>query len=643
MAVKIDLAKKRVALGVGDLVAEALIGAGRVAGVSLWARMEMGREAHQQHQQAQADQFEGYARELFVRWTTSVDDFAVTIQGRIDGVQPPAPGGPAVIEEIKSVIASPLMFAALDADSYPHHAEQLRLYCFLAERGGADAVPAGKRAKGKRPRRSKDSDAKSDEPIANVVYEADGGAAVPPGVREARPGWGGVIGRLIFVNVADGLRKEVPVPGPFDDCARLIEERVRVLIGQAIAIRQQRDQRRDRAPELVFPHSAPRKYQDEMLAAVERALAAGRHLLVSAPSGIGKTAAALYPAVKHALGSGRRVFFVTAKNTQHQNAEESLRHMQVPTAVVFRAREKMCINSVYACREEFCPHLQQMAAKLLRSGVSERLWAQRLMTPETLMDAGRVSSLCPFELALLEAERVDVIVGDYNYVFDPQVYFRRFFQDEDYSDAVLIIDEAHNLVQRAMDYYSPCLRRRQVRELAANLGHVEPSLARDFRKTLGVLDGWFDSVTHARGDEYCQDEERAVGDQEKFLITSPREWFEDLKPAFNKLAVRYLLDKIDRGTAIPDDPVEQFLGDFGQFCSVLAMDGEEFAHIFDTTGGGAVKILCKDPSRPLARRLEGFHSVIAMSATLAPMEFYREMLVRRGTDRPGQFPIAVSS
>ena len=126
------------------------------------------------------------------------------------------------------------------------------------------------------------------------------------------------------------------------------------------------------------------------------------------------------------------------------------------------------------------------------------------------MDAGHAAKVCPFELALMESERTDVIVCDYNYVFDPQVYFRRFFLDADYSDAVLVIDEAHNLVQRAMDYYSPTLRRRQIEELAANLRHVEPSLAKDFREFLGLLCEFFDSLAARHGgDEDSQVEERA--------------------------------------------------------------------------------------------------------------------------------------
>ena len=572
MAVKIDLAKRKMSLGVGDLVAEPLGNAGRVAGLSMWTRLALGREAHANHQRRQAGLHEGYAREIFVRYRTTVDDFTVTIQGRIDGVYPPLNDNPCVIEEIKSIVAPPLVFAALDVKSYPHYVEQLRLYCFFVGQEQQSAL-----------------------------------------------------GRLVFVNVADGATKEIEIRGPFDDCERLIAERVRVFIAQAQQEQQHQEQRRTQSGAIRFPHDKPRKHQDEMMAAVEHALKEGRHLLVSAPSGVGKTTGALYPTLRYALANDRRVFFVTAKNTQQRIVVETLRKLGVPTAVFFRAREPMCINDVYACREEFCPHLRDFRAKLQATGVADRLLEQRLITPEAMMDAGRGASLCPFELALIEAEQTDVIVCDYNYVFDPQVYFRRFFQDADYSNAILVIDEAHNLVQRAMDYYSPNLSRRQIHDLKNNLRHVEPSLAKELKKFLEQIEDFFRSQARPKSDEYTQLDESEAS-QDKYLIPSPRAFFEELKPTFNKLTMRYLLDKTTSGRAIPDDPVDEFFSVFGQFCVVLAMEGEEFSYVFDTTNGESLKILCKDPSRQLAQRLDGFHSVIAMSATLEPVEFYRQML-----------------
>ena len=353
-----------------------------------------------------------------------------------------------MIEEIKSVVLAPLMFAALDARSHPHYVEQLRLYCFLAMEGSA-------------------------------LWAASHG----------RRGWAralqtsGCARRLVYVNATDGARKDIEIPGPFDDCEALIADRVRILIGRAYEEQRQHVSRRQRSTELRFPHDKPRKHQDRMIAAVEKALAEGRHLMITAPSGIGKTAGALYPTVKFALANDMRLFFTTSKNTQQAIALETLRKMggcdgvetvnqsggttadasrstfYAPTAVSFRAREQMCTNDAYACHEEFCPYLRDFAAKLELTRVVDKLLAQRLVLPEAMVEAGRQARLCPFELALLEAERTDVIVCDYNYVFDPQVYFRRFFQDEDYSNAILIVDEAHNLLQRALDYYSPVLRR----------------------------------------------------------------------------------------------------------------------------------------------------------------------------------------
>ncbi len=583
MAVKIDLAKRKVTLGVGDIVAAPVIQVGRVAGLSVWARMELGREAHITHQRAQADLHTGYAREIAVKYQTTVDDFAVTVQGRIDGVYPPTGAGPTVIEEIKSVVQTPLAFAALGRDSYPHYVEQLRLYCFFV-----------------------------------------GGHA---------------IGRLVFLNVADGARKDIEIPGPFADCAALIDDRVRALVQQAQENQQRRAARKAVVPELAFPFPQPRRHQDEMIAAVRNAVQTGRHLLVSAPSGIGKTAGALYPVLQAAVAEGRRVFFVTAKNTQHTQALETVRRIGQTTTVAWRAREKMCINNVYACREEFCPHLQMFALKLERTKVLERL--KPVTTADELIEAGQGASLCPFELALLQAERADCIVCDYNYVFDPQVYLRRFFQDEDYSDAVLIVDEAHNLAARALDYYSPSLRRRQLREVTEQLPLMEPAVAREFRKLIRLINEFFETTGGAAGDEYSQ-VEQPTGSQ--FLIESPRAFIEELRPTVTKLAVRYLLDKLTSGRQLPEDPVDEFFSEFGQFSAVLALEGEEFSYVFDRSGGESVKIICKDASRMLADRLAGFHSVIAMSATLEPMEFYRQLLGFPGerTDTltlPSPFPV----
>ena len=155
---------------------------------------------------------------------------------------------------------------------------------------------------------------------------------------------------------------------------------------------------------------------------------------------------------------------------------------------------------------------------------------------------------------------------------------------------------------------------------------MEPLLARELRQFLRCLDEYFQTQVYHVPDEYSQVEQETVGDGKQFLIESPRPFFESLRPTLNRLSVRYMLDKIESGRAIPDDPMEEFLSELGKFYSVLGMEGEEFSHLYDMTDGESLKIVCKDASRFVAERLEGFHSVIAMSATLEPMEFYERML-----------------
>src|SRR5207247_3949343 len=95
----------------------------------------------------------------------------------------------------------------------------------------------------------------------------------------------------------------------------------------------------------------------------------------------------------------------------------------------------------------------------------ERLLELPVLSPTVCAEVGQHYRVCPFELSLDVAVEADVIIGDYNYVFDPGSYLRRFFQDTPYDDCVLIIDEAHNLYTRGRDYYSPVLRQRRVRQL----------------------------------------------------------------------------------------------------------------------------------------------------------------------------------
>ncbi len=597
MAVKVDFEKKRIVIGVRDLLAVGTIASVQRPSMGIWMRRTLGRDIHISHQRKQANERSDYKQEISVQFSTQVDDFSVKIQGRIDGVyttnNPPA----IIIEEIKSLALNQGSFAELNIQNYLQFVEQLRLYCFLLESGKVLSTWTTQSG-------------------LDAVIETN------------------LVGRLIFINAVDGESQSFEFRQPFIDCEQMIAERIRILLEQALEQNRLSKLRKKSANQLKFPYPYQRKHQDNLIASVEQTVARKRHLLVSAPSGIGKTAGVLYPLLRFALANEKRVFFVTAKNTQAKNPVTTLKSIDSisglashPTVATFRAREKMCINSVYACREEFCPHIQNISSKYQKTNILERLREKKISTAESFMEAGYAAGICPFEIALTSTGQSDVVVCDYNYVFDPQVYLRDIFQDQPYDNLILVIDEAHNLVQRATDYYSPSLSRRYGSEVLSNLHLVSASLADALRDIVQEIDEIFLSIEARQDDEFSQVETEGRNRQEtKFLIEKPNDFFLRLRPQINLLALRYTLEKIERGHLIADDPIEIFFSEFLRFCSVLEIEGTEFSYIFDRTEDESVKIICKDPSRQLAGRVSGFHSVIGMSATLTPINFYQQML-----------------
>src|ERR671933_336099 len=233
-------------------------------------------------------------------------------------------------------------------------------------------------------------------------------------------------------------------------------------------------------------------YEEAMMEQVRLAIRDQSCVLLSAPTGIGKTVAALYPALEHALRDGLRVFFVTAKTTQQALAVETLRQLAEQgvqfTAVHLRAKEKSCLNEIYYCHENVCEFARDYASKLERAHLVDRLLELPVLGPTVCAEVGQHYRVCPFELSLDVAVEADVIIGDYNYVFDPGSYLRRFFQDTPYDDCVLIIDEAHNLYARGRDYYSPVLRQRRVRQLLNYCTDEPARLFRDFAAFFMELD-----------------------------------------------------------------------------------------------------------------------------------------------------------
>jgi len=567
MAIRFDPTTHTLWLSIRDLVDTTAFPGSVSLTPALRSRAAMGREVHTVRQAAQQEALPSYRAEVTIRQQCSVDGYTVHVQGRIDGLY--AEHDALIVEEIKSLLVPPEHFNAITLGHYPAYEQQLTLYIHL--------------------------------------------------LRQQRSG--PVRGHLVLVNLADNATR-VLVVAPEDTAGEaFLVQQVRRILASYAARASRAERRRSSLAALRFPFQTLRPQQEAMMEQVRLAMRDQSCVLLSAPTGIGKTIATLYPAVEHALRDSLRVFFVTAKTTQQTLAVETLQQIARQgvqlSAVHLRAKAKSCLNEVYYCHENVCEFARDYAGKLERSGIIEDLLDLPVLGPAVCAEVGQRLRVCPFELSLDVAFEADVIIGDYNYVFDPGSYLRRFFQDRSYDDCVLIIDEAHNLYARGRDYYSPVLRQRRIRQLLSYCADEPARLFRDFEAFFMALDDLFLQL--------YEEAHPQVG--EPTLVTPPWDLIAALRGHLEALMADYVIYRRRTGPLSGGDPLQDFYYAWQRLCDVLALGGDEFSYIYQHSPDEAVfTVLCRDASRFLHERLRGFHSVVAMSATLTPFAFYQDVL-----------------
>jgi DNA excision repair protein ERCC-2 len=587
LTLRLDSENRTLEVSVGDLVlGDPLLRSRGATGRSLPDRMAMGTRAHQNVQQVRAGHIPGYESEIQVRREFGISGWTVTVQGRVDGLHRDE-NGILVLEEIKSVTLPPSRFTADGIRPRSEHLLQLEIYCALLAEGDEE-----------------------------------------------------VRGLLILFNLADDATLELPVELDAPEARRRLEARLDALLTQVEEERQRLETRTSWADQLVFPFPAMRPGQDELVAAMTGAWEKGHDILASAPAGTGKTAASIWAALQHALANRLGLFFVTAKTTQQKLAAETLEAVatssEIPLrSLVLRAKDAMCLCETRICHEEVCPHIREYPERAANSDIYHRLLDRPLATPERIRELSAEAGICPFEVSLDLCGMVDAVVCDYNYVFDPAVALRRFSEGAN-RDTLLVIDEAHNLLERGRDYYSPSLERN---DLAALFPFLTAGRSRSHRR----LESLF-----AELEALVEDVSRGAGDQ-----SDPLETLVEFDPAplgalrdrLDSALVLYLLESQARGGTSPDDPVLRFAADFGRFANTAQLGGDEFVRIFRRREDNSeqLKILCLDPGRQLGRRIRSFGGTAAMSATLQPVSYYRQVLGFRKTKTdtaafPSPFP-----
>ena len=516
----------------------------------------------QGHQQVQRSRPAGYESEVEIAWRVEGADPPLEVRGRMDGLY--AGAEPVIIEEIKT---TPL---SLDLVGEAHnllHWAQAQCYAYMYAR---------------------------------------------------QTNLSGVCIHLTYYHL-EGSEREAQKEKTFARYFTLAE--LETFFSGLITpyldwMRKMRDwqERRDASiQQLAFPYAAYRPGQREMAVAVYKAIRANERLYVQAPTGVGKTIAALFPAVK-ALGQGlvAKIFYLTAKTPGRLVAEKALEELRQADlqlkSVTLTAKEKICFCPPVDCDPEICVFARGYFDKVKMA--LEEIDQHQAFTRPVIEEIAQKYQVCPFELSLDLALWMDCIICDYNYAFDPRVYLHRFF-DLSTEAYVFLIDEAHNLPDRARAMYSAELDKKTVLDLQRALKAHLPGLV----KKLGGINKILLEYRKA-----CQAEgkpalvEQALPDK---LLEALREFSQGAEDwlALNQAAA-----------------FRQALLEFYFSCSSYLRTAEYFdtAYVsyFERQGqaGLKAKIFCLDPAPRLAAPLERSQATIFFSASLLPMDYFMKLL-----------------
>ncbi|MBF2631363.1 ATP-dependent DNA helicase [Listeria seeligeri] len=366
--------------------------------------------------------------------------------------------------------------------------------------------------------------------------------------------------------------------------------------------------------ELSFPYDSYRRGQRELSIAVYRTAVSGENLFCEAPTGIGKTMSTLFPAVK-AMGEGKtdKIFYFTAKTITRQVAEDALDEMRrkglAARSVTITAKDKICFLDERKCEPDHCQFARGYYDRL-NEALFDLLGQEEAITRTVVEQYARKYTLCPFELSLDVALFCDAIVCDYNYLFDPVVYLKRFFS-EGPGKYTFLVDEVHNLVDRARSMFSATLRKSLVMQ-------VKRQLDKKLHKRLWNSVNAMNKVMVSLNKQLTESGETIHVN--KIGLT---EWNESVLK-FSFVAKEWLPQNTQSETQ--SDVLELYFESL-RYVKIAELYDERYTtQITRTHSDLEIKQLCLDPAFLLSEKLKLGASSVLFSATLRPIDYYTNVL-----------------
>lgn len=355
-----------------------------------------------------------------------------------------------------------------------------------------------------------------------------------------------------------------------------------------------------------FPYEY-RKGQKELVTSVYKTILRKKKLFIQAPTGVGKTIATIFPAVK-AIGEGLgdKLFYLTAKTITRTVAEQAFSHMRLQglkmKTITLTAKEKICFCDQKECNPDACPYAKGHFDRV-NDAVYDLLISTDDITRELVEEYAKKHEVCPFEMSLDVSLWVDGVICDYNYVFDPNAHLKRYFSEGKKGKYLFLIDEAHNLVERGREMYSATLYKEDFLAIKKKV--------KEYQKLTSQLDA-------------CN----------KILLGMKRECenyrvYENVSHFYIKLVNVYTqLEKLLEDRHHVDDEILDFYFNVRFFLDVYEKLDENYEIYteMEEDGNFKIKLFCVNPATNLQQYLEYGNSTIFFSATLLPIAYYKKLL-----------------
>lgn len=370
-----------------------------------------------------------------------------------------------------------------------------------------------------------------------------------------------------------------------------------------------RNVRNDSIRQIEFPFPY-REGQRDLVASVYRTILRKKKLFIQAPTGVGKTMATVFPAVRAVgEGLGEKIFYLTAKTITRTVAEQAFSLLKekglLYKTITLTAKEKICFCEEAECNPDACPYAKGHFDRV-NDAVFDLITHSGDWSREVLEEQAKKYMVCPFEMSLDVSNWADAVICDYNYVFDPQAHIKRFFSESGKGEYLFLIDEAHNLVERGREMYSASLYKEDLLEVRKLVKAEDPKLA----KGLSECNQQF--LELKRECEHYQILKSVSHIALKLMnvLSKLEDYLEECKDAEKKKRVLDFYFAVRSFLNIHDIMDENYV-----IFSEMMEDGRF-----------QIKLFCVNPAVNLQNYLEQGNSTIFFSATLLPVHYYKKLL-----------------